>query len=701
MPTSPLERLKLGAVELNDESRFTVESLTFTPAAKKPLFATNADSDGEALVRESHYTNANFELKVRISPQSTVALGIAKLGELTDAIQACEKIEGGQALEWTPATTAAAYTGYVLSAEVTGIPIEVEGDGAGWLLGAPVVTIKLTCRPFFYTPERTVLAAVESGAEPLQVRYISGVKGDVPAEARLIVKDTATQDRRFAQWGRDVVISEMNPPLILSAKSGLTGTGFSGESKTRSGAYLEEKVLRGTAVSQATTLCGTGRIEHVGSYGIYLRVFATSAAARFRISYRNGDGPLIPLEWKQPTVVNGWADIFMGEVSLDAVKLGTQTSEVRVEQKATTGRPANDVNFLLLMPTTEASGYGRGVVSSLTTALIAYDNFEGAAGNLESQALGYPTTTTWAMINKTGENGLKVNASHYAERVKVSDASLDVGCFAFAGTSKFSDVIVSAYVEASEYTKGKLRQGVLARAQATEAANNCLFGVVEQELDSESYLRNYLRVIKRIGGVSTVLGSAPIGGTSTASGLLSSGNPFRIVLTINGSGAWSAAAYVGGPAGAVRGIGGAAISGSTTPIAELAGQDPAFATGGSLAEGKVGLYDAWTSASANSRAYDGFEVVGAEVSGRVCYSGKQVEFNSQGCLRQDSTGTYEGPPPVYRGAGFYLEPAGELGLINRMAVRMRRTDIAVEEDTVAIDKQSVEIKVTERYLVPR
>jgi hypothetical protein len=114
----------------------------------------------------------------------------------------------------------------------------------------------------------------------------------------------------------------------------------------------------------------------------------------------------------------------------------------------------------------------------------------------------------------------------------------------------------------------------------------------------------------------------------------------------------------------------------------------------------VGIYDANPSTTEAFRALDSFQVLGANPAASVCYSGKLIEFNSQGCLRQDSTGAYDGPPSSHRGAGFYLEPEGKLGLINRVVVRMRRNDNEVEEDAPVTDKRAVEVKVRERFLVP-
>src|SRR4051812_36964052 len=103
MATSTYERFKLGALELNSATGFEIESLTFTPAAKKPNWASNNDADGDALVRESHYSNSTFDIRVRVLPQGSVSAGIAKLGELTNAVQQCEREEGGLAMVWTPA----------------------------------------------------------------------------------------------------------------------------------------------------------------------------------------------------------------------------------------------------------------------------------------------------------------------------------------------------------------------------------------------------------------------------------------------------------------------------------------------------------------------------------------------------------------------------------------------------------------------
>lgn len=678
MATTELEKLVLGALNINDWVNFELTSLTFNPAQKRPQFATNADADGEALVRESHYTSASFDLQIRVIPQSTADAGRAKLGELIDAVQACEKVEGGQALGWTPNNSETVYTAYVLTGDATELPIEVTGDNAGWLLkGAwsPVVKIHLTCRPFLYTPERVVLAATESGAEPLQVVYVKGIKGDVPAEARLIVKDTAAQDRRFAMWGRDVVVSETNPSLLLSAKSGLTGSGFSGVAKTRTGAYLEEKVLRGNAVSQPTTLCGTGRIENVGTYAVFARVYATSEASRFRLSYRNGDGPLIPLEWKEASVVNGWDEIYMGTVAFDAVQSGTQTSEIRLDQRATVGNPANDANFLRLHPTGKGSGIARGIASLRVPSLVTADPFASTSGALSGRVPVFGSAWSGAgdgvdfTAEPTASIGIEgASMTGFAKRSEVSDANLNTGRYGISGATNLGTSFVSAQVGATVLNTN-LRIGVFLRYSSVE---NWLMAALTMSTGGHLVLV----VIKRIAGVVTPLDeSGPLTGTAAIS-------PRTVTLKALANGEWTAT------------VGSAAI---------LAGRDSSLTGGGSLAEGKPGIYDAWTAATANTRIINNFEALSGDAPYRVCYSGRTIEFTSRECLRLDSTGIYSGPASSYRGGGFFLEPENKLGLglSNRVVVLMRRNDNTVEEDSTVSDKQTVEARAKERFLAPR
>jgi hypothetical protein len=679
MSVSTAELFELGELLINDgiDADFFIESFNFVPAQKKPTMIGNTDGDGEIPARESHYGNATIEWTIRVRYQGSTAATLAKLGELTDAHQAAEKVFGGQPITWTVHGTETPYTGYVQSADIVELPVTPVGDQAGWLIDAPVAKYKLTCGPFWTRPPRVAKASTESAAEPLQTLYVGGILGDEPAIARLRVTDKAGVDRRFAQWGRDVVTSEAgNPPLLLKASTDLVVAGFTGQVKTRAGAYGSEKVVRATAVSLPTTMFGTGRIAHVGSFAVYYRVFATSATARFRLTYRNGDGALMRLEWRSPAVVGAWSDLYLGEAFLDAVELGTQSSELRVDSIDGTVVSENDGNYLTLIPG-KASGRARGIADDSPTSLAGLDRFEKKAV-LSGSAPDLPSATTWVEIFSAGKSRFNETAGLFLERTAFSETNLISGDFALLGT-----VAYPSFVESITIKKGTRMPG----------PGQSMGGLLARYVNATNWI---FAGLKNIEGALKLTVQACIGGElipfireadpTAFSGSEELHTDVNVTFAITAEGVWSVKAGEGANA---------------APEYENGGFDPVLAPGGTIATGRVGIYDVNVNAAAPARMYDTYQLFAPEPAGRACYSNRIVEFNSQGCERQDATGAYDGQPSMYRGGGLYLEPAGELGLINRLAVRMRRNDDDVEGDTVVTDKHAAEVLVEERFLHPR
>jgi len=325
-----------------------------------------------------------------------------------------------------------------------------------------------------------------------------------------------------------------------------------------------------------------------------------------------------------------------------------------------------------------------GIASNTPTKLLGYDEFEQSAGNLEGKEPNFPSATTWAETNKTGANGFKVNASHYLERTTVSDSGSLAGCYAQLGSTSYTTFASSVAIKAGTKMMGSAlsRLGLLGRYASTEKW--VAAGVFVASLSPENQL--YMNVWKNVSGVI----SNP-GGEGVRIGTVALATPntltsdVTLTFQVASDGTWS---LVATGSGLVFG-------------GELSGQDSDLATGGALASGKAGLFDAWASATAGTRMLDSFQLLGSEPAGRVCYAGRQIEFNSNGALRQDSTGTYDGQPDISRGGDFYLDPAGESGRINRIAIRMRRNDIEVEPDNNVTDKHTVEVLVRERFLIPR
>jgi len=672
------EDLQFDGLSFNDGIDFSIESgsFKFTPAPKRPQFVDNPDADGAALAYEPTYTNSEFTFSVRVVPQLSMDIALAKWGELNDLLQEAQswRDKGGLPGVWTPAGSTRSYIPKMLLGEITDLPITPEGDLAGWFVASPVIGVKLTCRPFLYRPERTILVATSSSA-PVQEEELLGVEGDVPAEGRLIATEEAAVDRRHLEWGLD---KDSGAALITAAA--LTTAGFSGSITTRAGAYSAEKVVRATAIDSPTAICSTGDLPHIGSFRVKPRVWPTSKDARFRVSYRVGDGPFRSLPFVAAPDVDDYFEIDCGEVSLDEVEIGDQRSEIRIEQKSAGAIHDNDINYIELIPTTYGWGKARGLQSTQAPQLLAYDEFQQAEGPLdEPKALG--SGEDWLEAVKTGANGFQIDpVLHRVTRSKVSDADLHSGCYALAGSATHTNAMVGVMVEVpgDHFVFGGVgnvfRGGVLLRYLDPENWLGAF--VVSQVAFFSPWIE--LVVFKRVGGVEKLLGVTSIGGPSTPI--------FRCPMNLEATGTGTWQAFLG-------------PGGNAFTVSPIVGQDDDLAAGGVLESGQAGMYDVWTSGLAASRGYSHFSVVGTPEPGRVCYSDRQAEVRGGGgddFLRQDETGVFYGPPSQYRGGGLYVPPGD-----SRLVAKMRQNDVDTEADRRVTDKQGLEVKVSERFLAPR
>lgn len=138
----------------------------------------------------------------------------------------------------------------------------------------------------------------------------------------------------------------------------------------------------------------------------------------------------------------------------------------------------------------------------------------------------------------------------------------------------------------------------------------------------------------------------------------------------------------------------------TTTLASLQAASSAIATGGALASGKPGFADQSTGTTAATRYYDDFYAGVPTAEPIVVYSGRSAEIRHDGAIRQDSTGTYYGLVAGYRGAHFFLDPAGDENRPNTLVVKARRNDIDVAADDQIADSTTVTVHYTPRWLSP-
>jgi len=674
---SEFEQIVLDGLALNDGTNFEIVDGTFafTPAKKVPQWVDNPDADGAALAYEPNYTNAEFAFSIRVAPHAAMDGALAAFGAIQAKLQKASTLrdKGGIPLVWTPANSSRTYTWYALLGELIDLPVAIAGDQAGWFLNAPLVPVKITCRPFGYTPERPILGPV-ADATPLQQVELKEVGGDVPAEGRMVLTDKATKDRRHLEWGLD-----QNSGACLITAASLSVTGSTGAVKTRSGAYASEKVIKGTALTTPTPLCNTGNLSLLGSYRMKARVYVTSTVVRYQLAYRTGDGPLKTLSAVAPPVINGFAEIDLGEFTFEEVVAGTQRGIAWIEAFTTEGSSEPEINYIELIPTGAGWGKGRGTSSTAAAQLLAFDLCEGKTGNIEGQALNLGGS--WSETGKTGANGFVFNSSERRmQRTTVSDADPNSGCFALAGASSYSTMQIQATFKSSLLLEGKIRLGVLARYVNVE---NWLIAALTYE-SADSGVFPFLRIFKRVAGTVSSIGAS--GRIVAPSPALSSGVTVR--LTAAADGTFQGWAFTPG----------SALGNS------IYGQDVDLATGGTLVSGRAGIYDAWTSATACTRSASSFVLNAGIEAGRVLYSGRKAELRADvddPLQRQDASGTYYGPPPSYRGARLLIPTAGDSGRIGRLVVKTRPNDVDLEADSSVTNNQEVEVKVAERFLAPR
>lgn len=658
--TSSLEQLVLGGLALNDATKFTLEALTFSPAQPKPQWVSNANADGDLLVEEAHYDNCSFELQIRVHHTESTDAALKVVGELMDRLQGCQASVGGTALKWTPNGSTRTYTAYAILAEVSEVPVTIDGELAGWFLNSPVLKVKVTCRPFLYADERVVLAAVESGAEPLQIAYVKGVEGDVPAEARMVLTDAATQKRRYADWGLETVASEAgNPALLLTAASTLTVTGFAGESTTRAGAYSEEKVKRLKVAVPGVTMCSTGAIANVGTFRVKARLYAEAEGMQVRMSYRVGSGPLISLEWIELPVTEKWAETDLGEVTLEELAQGTQRSEIFVEAKTlgTVGKSL-DLNYLTMVPTTAGFGKARGPASPLRqpTILKARDEFDQTKGALNEKSLP-DGSGKWA-TSGSAKGDFEVNGSGEVTRSAKEDTE---GRFAKCPAAESAAMAAQVSFELDKVATGVVSDTLSLGLMVSNTDTSGLYAVFALEDGTAAislFAKNVMSFLPQPNVLYTltllVVGNVFASGWLTANGAFPFGEP-------------------------------------DVHTYYTAGVEKSIAR----------IKDKYAGKATIVRTYDNFSTWVPEIV-PVCESGKSFEVNSSAAEHADSAGTYWGPVPFYRGGRFYLPAAGESSRLSRLVARMRRNDLEGEEvDEAVTDKHKLEVLARERFLTPR
>lgn len=647
------EGLVLDSLDLNPSGGvYTLESWDPGIARKRQEWVQGADSDGSALVRDPLFDNATATARVRILA-TTMDSAIAAIGAIVDKLEECERQQDGLGLAWTPAGSSRSATGYVLSGEITDMPVD---PTAGWFVSKPTLTITLTRKPFWYAAE--VTGPSVSGTTPILTLDVPSVGGDVPAEARLVLIEDAGQSRRFIEWGLEQrFYNAASPSPLLIDSEDLVTTGYAGFQATRTGAYRRagagHDTVSSTLFSAPIAVCGLGDLPHIGTFRVKARAYCSSTAVQARLNWQDGDGPLGANDYVAPPVAGTFAELDLGTITITPVRTGTQRWTGRIEAYSPTSGDTIDIDYLVLIPCAEGYGKARAIYTCQPGAVTGHDEFPGSGAALNGRTA--PAGGSWATSGAATDF---TTATNQVERSTTSDTG--VGRLAVLGATAATDMAVSL-----QY----------ARVNGSGTFND---SVIARYVDPSNYLFAEITSIglfvlgQYVGGTLAVLASAPL------------------------------TDHLGGTISLIAFDTGRAIATITDPLgdtlATLDAVGSALTASGALASGKPGFSDFGGSGAA-PRFFSNFRWGIPAPEPIALYLNRKLEVRSDETIRQGSTGVYWGKPPEYRGSRLFLPPAGAAGRTSRLVVKADRNDLESAEQVPLGDSLAAEVFYTPRFLV--
>lgn len=659
------EGLQLNGLDLNNGTTRFLTALTLPIPRKRPEWIEGVDADGALLMRDPLVSNGQLVATIDLYGSSKDN-GLGLIGEVVDQLEEADRNPGGIPLVWTPADGTKTLTFYVLTGEITELPQDMK-----WIRGKVAsVTLTLDCRPGGYGPRALYGTATVAG--PIASVNIPDFPGDMPSdEVEVIITDMSSQSRRHVEWGMEQ--RYYNPaapwPVIVDSDSLIT-TGFAGTQTVGSGAYdpnaSGNNAISATLFPTPIAVCGTGMLTHIGTFRVKARVQSSSADSYVRLAWRVGDGSYEPNAWIAAGVAGQWNEIDLGLISIPSAAAGSQAWDGRIEAYGAI-TVTLFVDYILLLPAGEGYGRARAEYVEQPGTVVAYDTFLQTAGALTGKTL--PIGGTWAGAGDADD--FNVNGTGLVTRAAVNDANEQTGRYGLAGATAYTACAIQARVGwplTSYSLNNPVLLGVLARYVDT---NNWLIAVAYITITADALVGNF-QVRKRVAGTVTTLATVSSGTVAF---------PMDIRLSAAANGAWRM---------------------SVNDVTTASGADAVLATGGALASGRVGIYDACTMSTATPREFDDFYVSDVPVSPVALYSGRTIEIRSADTIRQNSAGTTYGRPPSYRGSRPILQPAGVEDRTTRVVAKAHRNDVEIAEANNVTDSLKIEIYARPRYsTVPR
>lgn len=656
-------------------SPYFLTSLDAPEPPLRPVYVSAFGTDGSTRVG-SDYDNRTITIGLRVI--GTTADDLENQVQTLQAAITKLHREGGVMELTTPNNTVVNAT--VLDANMT-TPLTKRYA----LRFAAEPTITLTCSPLFYGTENTPADNTETTL-PYIAFTTASVAGDVPALGRIVASENQGQGQLWAMWGiRSKNYSASADQALFYEAEGRTlqgagattatsATVFSGASYVIAGSLSTEYVS--ILSTQATG--GGNHLAHVGRYRMWARMqvpTANTGTVSTALQWALGDfrspttNTAVTLSTANGYPAGAWNLVDLGLVNLPQVLTGTQRWEGRIIAKSTVTNDDILVDCFWLMPVEEGYGEITAAVAadvSSTATPTARDDF--SSGTYGANLTGSTAVTggVWTAPASAYTAGDFTVTGGVAQRTTTGDSPTDVryGRWVYpAGTTGLTATLAQVDFNAT---------GTVASAQ----------GLVLRAVDRNNFLVAYISnsknlvVAKVVASAVTQLYTRPATGSNLGT---------RLRMKVLADGTWSV--YVA-TASSIANLG--------TPTLIASGSDSTLATGGTLASGFVGIIDWQTSATANTRQYDNFQV-STTVADAACFASRQMQVRYDGVIRQDSAGAIWQPVGVYEGDYLLVPPSGRESRTVQTIVKMSR-GIPGQGSDSAIDDIGAKLFITPRYL---
>lgn len=468
-----------------------------------------------------------------------------------------------------------------------------------------------------------------------------------------------------------------NAQVVLSAKTG--GSGLS----TTTTYYVVASATNtfqlaltpgGTAVDlgsdvSSVTVTPTTYWTHIGSYRVLVRAQPKSTntgTVSLRASWAQADVTNYTQGVAASCDAGNWTLVDLGVVSVPVVTTGTQRWELRIQGCSTVSLDDVYLDYIILVPVDEASGVAQVSSNPTTNTQTVADTFDQTAGNLNGKTPSPQTDGNW--VESTAGHFAVDASAHNVQRTGTGDsAGVQNGSFAVASsatTGQYAQVLIGfSAAPAAGWTSGL----VLRYTDASNWAAAVMYSIGSGH--------GYCKLLTCVAGsVSERAVGITGGGLYLA---LVAGSTYTLQAACYTNGRFDMNLYRDG-----------------TSQGSLTATNTVLATGGTLASGKVGIVDHYTSGTACTRAFDDF-VAGTSLTDAACFAGQSIQFASDSTVRSVASGIWS--EQHLEGDQITIPASGKEARPVEVIVKMSRAPLGVSGDE-GIDDLSAKLYVQPRYL---